>query len=574
MKTQAALRSLTVFLLTLGIGRTQHDGAPPRTRVYDVRDLTRIERAFVPATAREASFVTSAEDGDDDSQPAIQIGELVTMVQMGTSQQFWEQEGVEIRAEDNGLMAVTCDEPMHARIRSLISKLRRLWFEPVLVEVHELPGAALAGHGSVLSSEEADLLLSKAGEHRVHAGRANLRMPLLLESNRAQNRIAGLHMRVAQDAVAPDLALATENNGSSWTVRALRTVGDALLVTLSGNDRSLEPGPACELPTGADGTFAALELPVTRIVTCHTSAYLVPGQALLAGSDAPGGAALCVRVRRLGPAAGSEIGEMTAYPVLNLVRGGAVAAELQLPYEDGPLFPEWNEPMAAVFDEGRLMEWLTSQVEPATWDGSLNTMNYLNGYLFVHAAAPTQQALVEQLRTLQGVDARQFTLEVRFGDVPADVMQAVGTANPEQLANALPQRCLATVSASREARISATRHTPYVKDYDVVVAASSAATTPELGSIPEGFLMRACVAPMDQGAVLVDLHLTMLARDPARAVFALQDPRFAQLDKVDVRTNKVRGATAVALDEWTILQLAPVEGGRSHVAVAVRVRSA
>jgi len=40
-----------------------------------------------------------------------------------------------------------------------------------------------------------------------------------------------------------------------------------------------------------------------------------------------------------------------------------------------------------------------------------------------------------------------------------------------------------------------------------------------------------------------------------------------------VRENKVRGASAVALDKWTLLHLSPVEGTASHVAVVVRVRS-
>lgn len=578
MKIPRALRPFAAIALSLGVGHAQQqpEQSPlPRTRVYDVRDITYVEPDFLPATAVEASFVPSANEMSDDLRPALDPADLSTLVQLGTPHTYWEADGTEIRVEDGGLLTVTCSEEMHAKVRRVLAQLRQLLFGPLLVEVHELPGSTIDGQRSVLSADEADALLSKAGEHRVLAGRANAHKPLLLESKRIRNRIAGLHMRVAQDAVAPDLALATDTYGASWTVRATRSADDSLVVAVSGSDRSLEPdGTVCELPTGADGKFAAVQLPVTRIATCHTSAYLRPGQALLVGSDAPSGTVLCVRVLRSGPAAGGELGELTVYPVGNLVRGPARAVDLPVPYEDGCLFPAANDEVPpAVFDEGRLMEWLKSQVEPETWEGSPNSMAFLDGQLFVHAETATQQAIAAQLQSLQGLDARQFTLEVRFGEVPADAATTFRAANAEALAGALPHRCLSTVSASRETRMSATRHTPYVKDYDVVIAASSAATTPELGSIAQGFLLRARVAPMDRGALLLDLHLTMLAHDPERTVFPLQDPRFAQVDRVDVRENKVRGATVVALDEWTILHLAPVEGGRTHVAVVARLRS-
>ncbi len=575
MKTPgAAIRPFLVIAFTFGIIHAQQDAGQQRARAYDVRDIVRREPDFLPAPVVDASFVPIADDTGDEPHAALEIGDLVSAVRMGTSPMYWEREGVEVRAEDAGFLSVVCDEAMHTNIRGVLTRLRQLLFEPVLIEVHELPGAALGQHRSVLSAEEADALLTAADGHRVYAGRTDPRNPLLLESKRIQNRIAGMRMMVAQNAAAPDLALATDNYGSSWTVRAARTSGDAMLVSISGCERSLEAGPVRELPTGDEGKVASLELPVTRIATCHASSYLRPGQAMLIGSDAPGGVVLCVRVRRNGQPTPAEVGAMTVYPVGNLVRGAARPTGLTVPYEEGTLFKESeNEPMPAVLDEGRLMDWLRSQVDPATWDGAPNAMCYLDGMLFVSAGAATQQGIVDQLRSLQSLDARQYSLEVRFGDVPDEVMKTFGGIAAEQLAGALPQRSMSTVSASRGARLSATWHTPYVKGYDVVIASGSAATTPELGSIARGFLLRGNVAPLDDATVLLDLRLSILAHATEPARFSLRDPRFAQVDKIDVRENKIRGATVVALGEWTILQLTPAEGGQGHVAVVARLRA-
>ena len=574
MKTPGTtLRTFLVIACTLG-GASAQEAEQTPTRVYDVRDIVRREPGFLPAPVVDASFVPVANDTTEDARAALEIADLASAVKCGTAMSYWEREGVELRAEDTGFLSVTCNEAMHASVRSVLARLRGLLFEPVLVEVHELPGTSLGKYGSVLSAAEADALLAEAGAHRVHVGRTDPRNPLLLEAKRIQNRIAGLHMLVAQNAAAPDLMLTTDNYGASWMVRAARTIGDAMLITVSGSERTLEPGPARELPTNDEGKVATLELPVTRIATCHASSYLRPGQAMLLGSDAPGGAVLCVRVQRSSPAASAEVGAMTAYPVGHLVGGPVRPVDLRVPYEESTLFPEaQEEPRPAVFDDGRLMEWLKCQVDPDTWDGAPNAMYFVDGLLFVSAPPATQSGIVDQLQVLQRLDARQFTLEVRFGDVPDDALKGTRGVDADQLAAALPHRCMSTVSASRGTQLSATWHTPYVKDFDVVIASGSAATTPTLGSIARGFLLRGDVAPMDEQTVLLDLRMSLLAHDAKGARFSLRDPRFGEVDKVDVRENKVRGATAVVLGRWTTLQLAPAEGGQGHVAVVVRLRA-
>ncbi|MCB9878193.1 MAG: hypothetical protein H6835_11395 [Planctomycetes bacterium] len=556
-----------------GVVAAQQEPAALQSRVYDVRDLVHPEKVYLPATVAEAAFESPVSD---EAWPAIELGELTEVLRTATSRTYWEGEGVDLRPEDTGLLVLTCDEEMHATARDVLTKLRRVLFEPVSVEVHEVPGSAIAGHAAVLSAAEADAMLGKVGQHRVHVGRADLRRPLLLESKRIQSRVAGMQVRVAQQAAAPDLHMATDVNGASWTVRVERTVGDDLLVTISGSDRAQEKGPVCELPTGAEQGVATLELAVTRIASAHAAAWLHPGQALLVGADSPGGVALCIRPRaNAKPTPGHRLGQVTAYPVGAIVRGPHAPGALRVPYEDGTLFPEVDEQMPAVFDDGRLIEWLVTQVAPDTWDESPNSMSYLAGLLFVSAADDVQEQLAEHLQELQHVDARQFSLEVAFGEIPAGQAVAAVAATPEgaaQLAEVLPQRAVTTVSASRFARLSATWHTPYVEDYDCALASGSGVTTPALGSYARGFLMQARAMPMDQGMLQLDLRLVMFGHDAERQLFAMRDPRFASVDRVDVRQNELSGSTAVALGEWTLLRIAPVEGGASSCAVVARVK--
>ncbi|MEZ6036505.1 MAG: hypothetical protein R3F29_03420 [Planctomycetota bacterium] len=551
----------------------REDPAPGGTRVYEVRDLVQHQRVYLPASVAEAAFESPISD---EAWPAIDLGELAELVKMATGMTYWEQEGVDLRPEDSGLLVLTCDEQMHASVRDVLAKVRHMLFDPLVVEVHELPGAAIADHGAVLSAAEAEALLGKVGEHRVHVGRVDPQQPLLLESKRIRSRLAGMHMKVAQQAAIPDLAVTNEVYGASWQVRVRHTVGGELLVTVSGSDRAQQEGAVCELPNGVDGGVAALELAATRIATAHASAYLRHGQALLLGADAPGAVALCVRAS---PASGQaptsfEIGGMTVYPVASLVGGPDVPEDVRVPYEDTTLYPEGDrEPMPAVFDDGRLIEWLCSQVAPDTWDGSPNLISYVSGRLIVIAADDVQKQIAANLRQLQRIDNRQFSLEVAFGQIPAGTSLAA-SMTPEgtaALAAALPRRCVGVVSASRIARVSATSHEPYVKDYDVAIASGSAVTSPVIGSYASGFVMQASAVPMDQGLVRLDLRLAVMGREGERQVFDLRDPRFAGVGRVDVRENEVGGGVVVGVGEWTLLRVGPLEGGAGTCAVVARV---
>src|SRR5690606_1125478 len=109
-----------------------------------------------------------------------------------------------------------CSQQQHATVNSLLKQLRNLIFEPVAIEIHELPDSALNARRTVLTSEEADALIQAAGSHPVHIGRTTLNKRLLLESKQIQNRIGGMHTKIASSAAMIDPVVATDAYGASW----------------------------------------------------------------------------------------------------------------------------------------------------------------------------------------------------------------------------------------------------------------------------------------------------------------------------------------------------------------------
>ncbi len=579
MRSPSPLGILTVAMLSLHLASACPAQDQPEAkkilRVLDVRDIVRAEPRFLPATALEASFSPSAPEATDNPIAAFELADLVTLVMTASGPEYWGQEGVEIHPEDNGLLSVRCSKAQHAAVNKTLSQIRNMIFEPVAIEVHELPDSALDSRRTVLSSQEADALIAAAGSHPIHSGRTTLHKRLLIESKQLQNRVEGLRSRVAQSAATVDPIISTDAYGASWEVRASRTVGDSLLVTVSGSTRALEPKATTrEVRSGEKGHTAEIDLLTTRITTYLSTARLGPGQAMLVGSRAPAGKVLCIRIRRLGPPASTTLGAVTAFPIRSLVGSAPRGPNPQVRFDGSTLFPEVDEePMPTVLDDGRLQELIATEVNPDTWDGAPNTMSVENGYLLVTADEQTLAGVQKQLETLDAIDARQFTLEVRFGEVTATDTNLQDPANVAKLAESLSQTCLSTLSASRDTQLSATRHSQVVHDYDVIIASGSATTSPEVTTITEGFLLHGAVTPMHDQSVLLDLNMTILERDSKRTVFDLKHPAIGPIDNVRVRQNKVRGACPVELGTWTILHLAPLPGSKKHLAVAARVHA-
>lgn len=546
-----------------------------KLRVFDVRDIVSRQPEALPATVVEASFLPDAGDTSDDPLVAMELSDVVTLIQECTGPSYWERDGVEIRPEESGLVSVRCSAEQHAFVAKTLQKIRHLLFEPITIEVHELPASALSSRRTVITAQEADKLVAAAGPHPVHVGRTTLNNRVLIEPKQLRNRVDDIRMRVASNASMVDPVLATDAHGASWDVWARRTVSGALLLTAAGSTRALESRvDTRRVGTGKNGEAVELDLQTTKITTCMSSARLKPGEALLVGSNAPDGQVVCIRVRRHGQQAGRRLGYVEAYPIASMVLGVRSGPNPTVPFEDARLFPEAvRDSVPAVLDADRLMELICSEVNSDSWDGAPHTMHVLHGRLMVHADDQTNKEILELLQSLDQLDARQYTLEVRFGEVAAKDAKVSSPADVAQLAESLQQFCLSTVSPRRGTQLSATRHRPGVHDYSASVASGSAAASPHIGVTTEGFLLRGAVTPMQDRTVMLDLDMTILTRGGAESVFDLKHPAVGPIDKLAVRQNKVRGHHPVELDNWTIMHLAPAGGGEKHVAVAARVHA-
>ncbi|MFK7739609.1 MAG: hypothetical protein AB8H80_04735 [Planctomycetota bacterium] len=100
------------------------------TDVYPVKDLIFKQTMFLPPTIRD---IPTEDAGDiprtggegDDPIDGIELGDLVTTLQESTDSEYWGTEGVEIRAEDSGLLTVTASPEMHDKLLKLLRSMRR-----------------------------------------------------------------------------------------------------------------------------------------------------------------------------------------------------------------------------------------------------------------------------------------------------------------------------------------------------------------------------------------------------------------------------------------------------------------
>ncbi|MCA8950324.1 MAG: hypothetical protein KDE27_12535 [Planctomycetes bacterium] len=100
------------------------------TEVYSVKDLVFQRTQFLPPRIRDIP----GEDTDDiprtgaegeDPVSYIEIADLVTSVREATDPLYWDGEGVEIRAEDTGFLAVTASPAMQAQVEAVLNDMRR-----------------------------------------------------------------------------------------------------------------------------------------------------------------------------------------------------------------------------------------------------------------------------------------------------------------------------------------------------------------------------------------------------------------------------------------------------------------
>lgn len=100
------------------------------TNIYPVKDLVFKRTQFLPPTIRDIPGEDSGDTpriGGEGEDPIayIEVGELVNNLKEYTDPAYWETEGVDLRAEDTGFIAVTASPEMHEKILSVLADMRR-----------------------------------------------------------------------------------------------------------------------------------------------------------------------------------------------------------------------------------------------------------------------------------------------------------------------------------------------------------------------------------------------------------------------------------------------------------------
>jgi len=100
------------------------------TEIYPVKDLIFQQTQFLPPTIRD---IPTEDEGDvprtggegDDPIAGIELTDLVDTLTSATDPAYWETEGVEIRAEDSGLLSVTASPEMQDKLVKVLANMRR-----------------------------------------------------------------------------------------------------------------------------------------------------------------------------------------------------------------------------------------------------------------------------------------------------------------------------------------------------------------------------------------------------------------------------------------------------------------
>jgi type II secretory pathway component GspD/PulD (secretin) len=100
------------------------------TEIYPVKDLVFKRTQFLPPKIRDipgdGSDDTPRTGGEgEDPVSFIEIADLVNNVKEATDPKYWETDGVEVRSEDSGFLAVKASPEMQKQVQLVLSDMRR-----------------------------------------------------------------------------------------------------------------------------------------------------------------------------------------------------------------------------------------------------------------------------------------------------------------------------------------------------------------------------------------------------------------------------------------------------------------
>ena len=112
------------------IGNKSQAAGTILTEIYPVKDLVFKRTQFLPPTIRDipgedAGDVPRTGGEGEDPVAYIEIGDLVNNLKEASDPAYWETEGVDLRAEESGFIAVTASPEMHEKILLVLNDMRR-----------------------------------------------------------------------------------------------------------------------------------------------------------------------------------------------------------------------------------------------------------------------------------------------------------------------------------------------------------------------------------------------------------------------------------------------------------------
>lgn len=559
------------------------------TKQYDVRFLVAAEQDFLETVrnldpaARQFPEFPRAGGIDDAARPSVSPEVLLALVrdEVGASVAY-EQEGPRVdRAE--GLLIATCDSAGHRRIEALLDQLRLFLTEQVTVEMHVLPGKAVAGARALLDREQADRLLRDAGAHAVFVGPARVGAAnrVLLDAGASHAFVRDYDVEVAQGSTIQDPQLGVLRPGCGWGLRVDRSHDGRLLVTVSGASAAEAAPMALREIRSRDQEGAqeasVLQLPRLRILQQQARAVLGDGEAMLLGSDAMDADGVwCLRIRRPRPVAAPAAPGWALLPVHDLVSGEFRSSVFSLPLlrdaddERPPLQLDAGEPPPRVADSGYLTELLLA----ACTDREAVSVQELGNALFVRAPAPELQAVSARLTEIAAAATRQVTVELRYGLVAAIELPNLldGRADVAELAGRLDNACLLPTLLQDWFGMRCGREQAFVRDYTVEIAQFAAIPNPEIATLFDGIAWRGSVLAVPGGQFRLALHFAFAQMDGDIEQFDPRNSRLGTFDQPRLQHAHFAIAPIVEDRRWTLLHVSPL-GADRHLAVVGRVSS-
>ncbi|HEX5053325.1 MAG TPA: hypothetical protein VFZ65_16230 [Planctomycetota bacterium] len=554
---------------------------PATLRKYDVRFLTAREAEMLPAqrTTPDVSTTDIPSSGAVlDPVAALEPADLMALLEQECEVASGNG-AAQLEFTDSGILLVTADAKTHDRIAALVAQCRAYFLEQVVLEMHVLPGSALAGGTGVLKRDEAEGLLSSSAPHPVFVCPARVGGSQVLQSNRDQAYVRDYDVEVAQGSNIPDPKVDVLRLGSGWQVRLEHGHDGRLLVQVHGDraeqDADPVPYPVRSRDVKNQEVISLLQLSRTRITQQWTQAMLGDGEALLWGSNSQPGAAWCLRVRRpKAVAPPSGIG-WTMLPVRSLCVGLPEWGRFHFPVlaspgDDAPLVAEAQESPPRLLDKDKLM----ADLRQCLRGEASRSIDYGAGVLIVRAPEPELQAVRERLALLSADAARDVSIEVRYGYLDANEVAVL--LNPRtdmgEIAGRLHDACLTASLLDGWFACRVGKEASIVRDYDVEIAQDSSVPNPLIGTVFTGMTLRGQVLPVAEGQFRLELDAGFAELDGAIEAFDTKDTRFGDIALPRLRNVHFDVAPIVEDNRWTLLHIASMPGNDQHLVVVARVR--